>query len=60
MTAHAALGHNHFFKNNYLFRQWTDADTILGYLDFAKGFITRCEESTASPPSRACSTPPTP
>ncbi|MBN9443527.1 SpoVR family protein [Bosea sp. (in: a-proteobacteria)] len=44
VTAHAALGHNHFFKNNYLFRQWTDADTILGYLDFAKGFIARCEE----------------
>jgi len=44
VTAHAALGHNHFFKNNYLFRQWTDADAILGYLDFAKGFITRCEE----------------
>lgn len=44
VTAHAALGHNHFFKNNYLFRQWTDADAILGYLDFAKGFIARCEE----------------
>lgn len=44
VTAHAALGHNHFFKNNYLFRQWTDADAILGYLDFAKSYITRCEE----------------
>ncbi|WP_448956225.1 SpoVR family protein [Labrys neptuniae] len=44
VTAHAALGHNHFFKNNYLFQQWTDADAILGYLDFAKGFITGCEE----------------
>ncbi|MDZ5453297.1 SpoVR family protein [Labrys sp. ZIDIC5] len=44
VTAHAALGHNHFFKNNYLFQQWTDAGAILGYLDFAKGFITRCEE----------------
>ncbi|MCO5091247.1 SpoVR family protein [Bosea sp. (in: a-proteobacteria)] len=44
VTAHAAFGHNHFFKNNYLFRQWTDAGAILGYLDFAKGFIARCEE----------------
>jgi len=44
VTAHAALGHNHFFKNNYLFQQWTDAGAILGYLDFAKSFITRCEE----------------
>jgi stage V sporulation protein R len=44
VTAHAALGHNHFFKNNYLFQEWTDADAILGYLDFAKGYIARCEE----------------
>lgn len=44
VTAHAALGHNHFFKNNHLFRQWTDADAILGYLDFAKSYISRCEE----------------
>ena len=26
VLAHAAFGHNHFFKNNYVFRQWTDAD----------------------------------
>ena len=44
VTAHAALGHNHFFKNNYLFRQWTDAAAILGYLDFAKAYVARCEE----------------
>src|ERR1700716_2684446 len=31
VIAHAAFGHNHFFKNNYLFRQWTDADGILDY-----------------------------
>ena len=36
VIAHAAFGHNHFFKNNYLFRQWTDADGILDYLEFAK------------------------
>jgi spore cortex formation protein SpoVR/YcgB (stage V sporulation) len=44
VIAHAAFGHNHFFKNNYLFKEWTDADGILDYLDFAKGYITRCEE----------------
>ncbi|TAX56473.1 SpoVR family protein [Rhizobium leguminosarum] len=44
VTAHAAFGHNHFFKNNYLFKLWTDAKGILDYLDFAKGYITRCEE----------------
>ncbi len=44
VIAHAAFGHNHFFKNNYLFKQWTQAEGILGYLDFAKTFIADCEE----------------
>ncbi|CAA7613590.1 SpoVR family protein [Magnetospirillum sp. UT-4] len=44
VIAHAAFGHNHFFKNNTLFRQWTDADGILDYMDFAKAFIARAEE----------------
>jgi stage V sporulation protein R len=44
VIAHAAFGHNTFFRNNYLFRQWTDADGILDYLEFAKGYITSCEE----------------
>jgi len=44
VTAHAAFGHNHFFKNNYLFRQWTDAGAILNYMEFAKRFIAKCEE----------------
>ena len=44
VIAHAAFGHNHFFRNNQLFRQWTDAGSILGYLDFAKAYIARCEE----------------
>src|SRR5690348_6239192 len=35
VIAHAAFGHNHFFKNNYLFRQWTNAEGILDYLAFA-------------------------
>ena len=44
VIAHAAFGHNHFFKNNYLFKQWTHAQGILDYLNFAKNFIARCEE----------------
>jgi len=44
VIAHAAFGHNHFFKNNYLFKQWTDAEGILDYLDFAKGYVAQCEE----------------
>ena len=44
VIAHAAFGHNHFFKNNYLFQQWTDAEGILDYLEFAKAYIMSCEE----------------
>jgi spore cortex formation protein SpoVR/YcgB (stage V sporulation) len=44
VIAHAAFGHNHFFKNNYLFKLWTDAEGILDYLNFAKGYVARCEE----------------
>jgi spore cortex formation protein SpoVR/YcgB (stage V sporulation) len=44
VIAHAAFGHNHFFKNNYVFKQWTDAEGILDYLDFAKRYIADCEE----------------
>lgn len=44
VIAHAAYGHNHFFKNNYLFKQWTRADAILDYLDFAKNYVAKCEE----------------
>ena len=44
VMAHAAFGHNHFFKNNYLFRQWTNAEGILDYLAFAKRYISACEE----------------
>lgn len=40
VIAHAAFGHNHFFKNNYLFRQWTDASSIVDYLIFAKSYIS--------------------
>ena len=44
VIAHAAFGHNHFFKNNGLFKQWTDAKGILDYMEFAKGYVTHCEE----------------
>ncbi|MEM9355485.1 MAG: SpoVR family protein [Pseudomonadota bacterium] len=44
VLAHAAMGHNHFFKNNYLFQQWTDATSILDYLTFAKEYVAECED----------------
>ncbi len=44
VIAHAAFGHNHFFKNNQTFREFTDPGGILDYLKFAKTYISRCEE----------------
>lgn len=44
VIAHAAYGHNSFFKGNYLFRSWTDASAIIDYLVFAKSYIMKCEE----------------
>lgn len=44
VLAHALCGHNHFFKNNYLFKKWSDADSIIDYLKFAKKYIKSCEE----------------
>ena len=44
VMAHAAFGHNHFFKHNHLFKMWTDADGILDYLEHARNFVADCEE----------------
>ncbi len=44
VIAHAAYGHNSFFKGNYLFRTWTDADAIVDYMVFAKNYIAECEQ----------------
>jgi spore cortex formation protein SpoVR/YcgB (stage V sporulation) len=44
VMAHAAFGHNHFFKTNHLFQQWTDAEGILDYLEYARRYIAECEE----------------
>lgn len=44
VIAHAAYGHNSFFKGNYLFRTWTNADAIIDYLIFARNYIAECEQ----------------
>ncbi len=44
VIAHAAFGHNHFFRNNHLFRQWTEASAILDYLEFARKYVGECED----------------
>ncbi|MGB7181126.1 MAG: SpoVR family protein [Burkholderiaceae bacterium] len=44
VIAHACYGHNSFFKGNYLFRQWTNADAIIDYMVFARKYVLDCEE----------------
>ena len=44
VIAHACYGHNSFFKNNYLFKTWTDASSIIDYLVFAKNYVAKCEQ----------------
>ena len=44
VIAHAAYGHNSFFKGNYMFRTWTAADAIVDYLVFARNTLQEYEE----------------
>jgi stage V sporulation protein R len=44
VAAHACFGHNAFFKNNFLFKEWTQADAIVDYAIFAKNYIAECED----------------
>ena len=44
VIAHACQGHNAFFKNNYMFKDWTSADSILDYMVFAREYVLDCEE----------------
>ena len=44
VIAHACYGHNSFFKGNYLFKQWTNADSIIDYMVFARRYVHECEE----------------
>ena len=44
VAAHACFGHNAFFKNNFLFKEWTQPDSIVDYALFAREYINNCEE----------------
>src|SRR3989344_9588357 len=43
VIAHAGFGHNHFFKNNHLFKQWTDPSSIIDYLKFSRDLVAQYE-----------------
>lgn len=44
VIAHASYGHNSFFKNNHLFRQFTKADDIIADLKALKRSAEKCEQ----------------
>jgi stage V sporulation protein R len=44
VLAHAVVGHGSFFKNNYLFKEWTKPKTIVPYLQYARDYIAQCEQ----------------
>lgn len=44
VIAHACQGHNAFFANNYFFKEWTSAESIIDYMVFARNYIIKCEE----------------
>ena len=48
VIAHACQGHNAFFANNYMFLDWTSADSIVDYMVFARDYIMQCEEEYGS------------
>jgi stage V sporulation protein R len=43
VIAHALIGHSGVFKNNYMFKDHTDATSIINYLVFAKNYLQQCE-----------------
>jgi stage V sporulation protein R len=44
VVAHACYGHNSFFKNNFLFQEWTQPDIIVEYMILARNRIAEYEE----------------
>lgn len=44
VLAHASCGHSFVFKNNYLFKEWSPAESIVDIMIYARDYIKRCEE----------------
>lgn len=44
VIAHAAMGHNAFFANNYLFNKYTEPKEIVNFLKYASAHIDECYE----------------
>lgn len=44
VMSHASVGHSAFFKNNVLFKEMTNASTIIPFLKNSKKYIQECED----------------
>ena len=44
VIAHACYGHNAVFKNNYLFKEFSNADSILSHMTSMRDFVDQCED----------------
>ena len=52
VMSHAGQGHNSFFKGNYMFKNHTDADSIIDYLKYARAYIDKCYKHIGDEPVR--------
>lgn len=43
VISHALMGHCAYFRNHFLFKEWTHPDAIVDYLNFAREYVAECE-----------------
>lgn len=43
VMAHASVGHASVFKNNYLFKEWTNPETVLAFFESTTSYVKECE-----------------
>lgn len=43
VLCHAAVGHNAFFKGNYLFKEFTDPKDIFNFIETFRKYVIECE-----------------
>jgi len=55
VIAHAAFGHNHFFKNNYMVPAMDQCRKHSGISRLRKRYIVACEERHGHARSKRCS-----
>ena len=44
VISHACLGHNAVYRNNFMFKEYTEADSIVDHIRYARDLQLKCEE----------------